>query len=93
MSRSEPLLGVCKPLLMMRTVENPLVGRVRHDPVRNIGPTNHLSNCPDRCAYADRYRTEGKTDREIRRCLKRYLARRFYRHLSSAATAIGVDGI
>ncbi|MGP4009032.1 hypothetical protein ACTWQO_21325 [Streptomyces sp. 4N124] len=37
--------------------------------------------------------TEGKTDREIRRCLKRYLARRFYRHLNSAAAAIGVDGI
>ncbi|MGW6413445.1 hypothetical protein ACWF95_41505, partial [Streptomyces vinaceus] len=37
--------------------------------------------------------TEGKTDREIRRCLKRYLARRIYRHLNHAATtsAPGVD--
>ncbi|MCX4429002.1 IS110 family transposase [Streptomyces mirabilis] len=48
---------------------------------------------PQTRAYADRRRTEGKTDREIRRCLKRYLARRLYRHLNSAATAMGVDGI
>jgi transposase len=48
---------------------------------------------PQTRAYADRRRTQGKTDREIRRCLKRYLARRFYRHLNSTASAIGVDGI
>lgn len=30
-------------------------------------------------------RAEGKPDREIRRCLKRYLARRLYRHLNAAA--------
>ncbi|MEU7965622.1 IS110 family transposase [Streptomyces sp. NPDC049097] len=48
---------------------------------------------PQTRAYADRRRTEGKTDREIRRCLKRYLARRLYRHINNAAAAIGVDGI
>ena len=48
---------------------------------------------PQTRAYTDRRRTEGKTDREIRRCLKRYLARHLYRHLNSAATAMGVDGI
>lgn len=48
---------------------------------------------PQTRAYADRRRTEGKTDREIRRCLKRYLARRLYRHLNNAAAAkLGVDG-
>jgi transposase len=31
--------------------------------------------------YIDRRRTEGKTDREIRRCLKRYIARDLYRKL------------
>jgi transposase len=31
--------------------------------------------------YATRRRTEGKTDREIRRCLKRYIARQLYRQL------------
>ncbi|MFJ9752977.1 IS110 family RNA-guided transposase [Streptomyces chartreusis] len=48
---------------------------------------------PQTRAYADRRRTEGKTDREIRRSLKRYLARRFYRHLNSPAATTGVDGI
>ncbi|RSM89312.1 hypothetical protein DMH25_40300 [Streptomyces sp. WAC 01325] len=49
---------------------------------------------PQTRAYVDRRRTEGKTDREIRRCLKRcYLARRLYRHLNNAAAAkVGVDG-
>lgn len=35
---------------------------------------------PDARAYVDRRRAEGKTDREIRRILKRYLARTIYRH-------------
>jgi transposase len=34
-------------------------------------------------AYAQRRRAEGKTDREIRRCIKRYLARHLYRVLTS----------
>jgi transposase len=33
--------------------------------------------------YADRRRSEGKTDREIRRCLKRYIARQLYRQLEN----------
>ena len=52
-----------------------------------------MSSTPQTRAYADRRRSEGKTDREIRRCLKRYLARRLYRHLNAAATKLGVDGI
>jgi transposase len=32
-------------------------------------------------AYAQRRRAEGKTDREIRRCLVRYVARQLYRLL------------
>ncbi|MFE9187807.1 IS110 family transposase [Micromonospora haikouensis] len=34
-------------------------------------------------AYADRRRAQGKTDREIKRCLKRYVAREIYRHLET----------
>ena len=34
-------------------------------------------------AYADRRRTQGKTDREIKRCLKRYIARELYRRLET----------
>ena len=33
--------------------------------------------------YADRRRAQGKTDREIKRCLKRYIARELYRRLES----------
>ena len=36
---------------------------------------------PDTKAYAARRRAEGKTDRDILRCLKRYVAREVYRHL------------
>jgi transposase len=38
---------------------------------------------PDTRAYTERRRAEGKTDREIRRCIKRYLARHLYRTLTS----------
>ena len=38
-------------------------------------------------AYADRRRGEGRTDREIKRCLKRYIARELYRRLESAPPA------
>ena len=49
---------------------------------------------PGTRAYVEKRRTEGKTDREIRRLLKRYLARSIYRHLNSASnTKPGVDGI
>ena len=33
-------------------------------------------------AYVERRKAEGKTDKEIRRCIKRYLARHLYRALS-----------
>jgi transposase len=38
-------------------------------------------------AYADRRRTEGRTDREIKRCLKRYIARELYRRLETQVSA------
>ena len=37
--------------------------------------------------YADRRRAQGKTDREIKRCLKRYIARELYRRLESPPLA------
>lgn len=45
------------------------IQRQRHDPATK--------------AYIERRRSEGKTDREIRRCLKRYNARELYRVLES----------
>jgi hypothetical protein len=38
-------------------------------------------------AYADRRRAHGKTDRDIKRCLKRYIARELYRHLEAVPQA------
>lgn len=45
------------------------IQRQRHDPATK--------------AYFERRRAEGKTDREIRRCVKRYIARELYRTLES----------
>ena len=40
-------------------------------------------SCPRTHAYIARRRAEGKTDREIRRILKRYIARELYRTLNT----------
>jgi transposase len=41
---------------------------------------------PTTCAYVARRTAEGKTPREIRRCLKRYITRQLYRTLATAMT-------
>jgi transposase len=46
-----------------------------------------IRNCPRTRAYIDRRTAEGKTPREIRRCLKRYIARELYRQLTHAMTS------
>jgi transposase len=38
-------------------------------------------------AYAERRRAEGRTDREIRRCLGRYVTRQLFRHLETGTLA------
>lgn len=47
---------------------------------------------PDTTAYRDRRRADGKSDREIIRCLKRYVAREIYRLLTNPPVVpIGAD--
>lgn len=46
---------------------------------------SRLTHDPDTKAYAARRTAEGKTPREIKRCLKRALARRLYRLLEASA--------
>ena len=47
---------------------------------------------PDRRAYRDRRRADGKSDREIIRCLKRYVAREMFRLLTNPLTVhVGAD--
>jgi transposase len=41
-----------------------------------------IRSCPRTRGYAARRTAEGKTPREIRRCLKRYIARELYRQLN-----------
>ena len=43
--------------------------------------------CQRTRAYIARRRAEGKTDPEIRRCLKRYIARELYRQLTRSMTS------
>ncbi|MFZ7086570.1 methyltransferase domain-containing protein [Curtobacterium sp. RRHDQ10] len=45
-----------------------------------------LSYDPDTRAYKQRRLAEGKTTREVKRMLKRYIARQIYRHLTAALT-------
>jgi transposase len=49
-----------------------VICRLRHDPTTR--------------AYAERRRADGKTDREIKRCLKRYIARQLYKALENPPT-------
>jgi transposase len=48
-----------------RALQVIILSRLRHDPATRT--------------YAQRRRAQGKTDREIKRCLKRYIARQLYR--------------
>jgi transposase len=43
-----------------------------------------MRSCPRTRAYTARRTAEGKTPREIRRCLKRYIARELYRQLNQS---------
>ncbi len=46
---------------------------------------SRLQHDPDTRVYADRRRAEGRTDREIKRCLKRFVARGIFRLLERPA--------
>jgi transposase len=47
---------------------------------------SRMRSHPQTLAYVQRRRAEGKTDREIRRCIKRYLARDLFRTLNRLDT-------
>jgi len=46
-----------------------------------------MTHDPEIRAYVEKRRTEGRTAKEIRRILKRYLARQIYRTLNAAVTS------
>jgi len=45
-----------------------------------------IRGCPRTRTYVGRRTAEGKTGPEIRRCIKRYIARELYRHLTRSMT-------
>ncbi len=51
-----------------------VINRIRHDSATR--------------AYVERRRAEGKTDREIKRCLKRHIARQLFRQLETPQVAL-----
>ena len=55
-----------------RALHTIVLSRLRYDPATR--------------AYAERRRHDGKTDRDIKRCLKRYIARQLYRQLENPPT-------
>lgn len=61
---------------------------------RQLNPALHtvamsrLARDPETQAYAARRTEEGKTPGESKRCLKRHLARRFYKLLESGDAAL-----
>lgn len=53
----------------------------------HIAVLTRMTHDPQTRAYVERRRAEGRTIKEIRRCLKRYLARHIYRLLNATPTA------
>lgn len=64
-------LNRCGDRQLNRALHTITLCRLRYDPTTR--------------AYAERRRAEGKTNREIQRCLKRYIARQLYRQLEAGA--------
>ena len=62
-------LNRCGDRQLNRALHVVVLCRLRYDPATR--------------AYAERRRAEGKTDREIKRCLKRYVARHLFRVLEN----------
>ena len=52
---------------------------------------SRMRDCPTTRAYVARRTAEGKSTREIRRCLKRYIARQLHRSLSATMTPAAVS--
>ena len=53
----------------------------------HMAAVTRMTHDAETCDYVEKRRAEGKTDKEIRRCVKRFLARRVFRILAAAAEA------
>jgi transposase len=61
--------------------------RYRLNRALHVVVLSRLRYDPDTRAYAERRRAEGRTDREIKRCLKRYVARQLFKALENPPIA------
>ena len=52
-----------------------------------MAAVTRMTHDTETCDYVEKRRAEGKTDKEIRRCVKRFLARRVFKILNAAAQA------
>jgi transposase len=81
------LAGVCPiPASSGRTIRHRLSrggDRALNRAIHTIA-VSRMRTCPRTRTYVTRRRAEGRTPREIRRALKRYIARELYRHLTAA---------
>ncbi len=57
----------------------------------HMATITRMTHDPDTRAYVERRRAEGRTTKEIRRCLKRYLARQLYRTLEALHAVPDID--
>jgi len=53
----------------------------------HMAAITRMTHDAETCQYVEKRRAEGKTDKEIRRCVKRFLARRVFRILTASAQA------
>lgn len=53
----------------------------------HMAAVTRMTHDSETCGHVEKRRAEGKTDTEIRRCVKRYLARLIFRILTAAAQA------
>lgn len=89
------LAGVCPiPASSGRTIRHRLnrggdraLNRALHDIVKT-----RWQRCARTQAYIERRRAEGKTDKEIRRCLKRYVARELHHTLTKVMAEPHIEG-
>lgn len=84
------LAGVCPiPASSGNTVRHRLNrgGDRRLNQALHMAAITRMTHHPETRVYVQRRTEEGLTNKEIRRCVKRYLARRIYRALNSASSA------
>ncbi|TDU22516.1 transposase IS116/IS110/IS902 family protein [Arthrobacter sp. JUb115] len=62
-------------------------GNRRLNSTLHMAAINRMTYDAETRNYIEKRRAEGKTDKEIRRCIKRYLARRVFRILTASARA------